>query len=65
MYLAELYKKLGEILESKEVSEFAPIWFTDSEGELVSVENLEIDSDGDIILTIWNEDGLYKNKRMV
>lgn len=65
MYLAELYKKLGEILESKEVSEFAPIWFTDSEGELVSVENLEIDSDGDIILTIWDENSLYKNKRMV
>lgn len=65
MYLAELHKKLGEILESKEVSEFAPVWFTDSEGELVSVENLEIDSDGDIILTIWDEDGLYKNKRMV
>ncbi|QIQ66252.1 hypothetical protein KNU91_gp085 [Enterococcus phage nattely] len=65
MTVDELYKKLGEILEKGEVRESSPVWFIGGDDELVSVENLEIDNDGDIILTMWTKEGLYKSKRMV
>ncbi|QIQ66348.1 hypothetical protein vipetofem_50 [Enterococcus phage vipetofem] len=65
MTVNELYKKLGEILEKGEVRESSPVWFIGGDDELVSVENLEIDNDGDIILTMWTKEGLYKSKRMV
>lgn len=65
MTLDELYKKLGKILEKGEVRESSPVWFIGGDDELVSVENLEIDNDGDIILTMWTKEGLYKSKRMV
>lgn len=65
MTVEELYNKLGEILEKGEVRESSPVWFMDGDDELVSVQNLEIDNDGDIVLTMWTEEGLYKSKRMV
>lgn len=65
MTVDELYKKLGEILEKGDVRESSPVWFIGGDDELVSVENLEIDNDGDIILTMWTKEGLYKSKRMV
>lgn len=62
MTIEELYEKLGEILKEGEVRESAPVWFIDGDDELIAVQNLEIDPDGDIILTMWDENGLYKSK---
>lgn len=64
MTVEELYKKLGEILKEGEVRESSPVWFIDGDDDIVAVQNVGIDCDGDLVLTMWNEEGLYKNKQM-
>ncbi len=64
MTVDELYKKLGEILEKGEVRESSPVWLIDGDDDIIAVENVGIDYDGDLVFTMWNEEGLYKSKQM-
>ncbi|SCO93461.1 hypothetical protein [Enterococcus phage VPE25] len=64
MTVEELYNKLGEMLKEGEVRESSPVWFIDGDDDIIAVENVGIDYDGDLVLTMWNEEGLYKNKQM-
>lgn len=64
MTVEELYEKLGEILKEGEVRESSPVWFIDGDDDIIAVQNVGIDYDGDLVLTMWDEEGLYKNKQM-
>lgn len=64
MTVEELYNKLSEILEKGEVRESSPVWFIDGDDDIIAVENVGIDYDGDLVFTMWNEEGLYKSKQM-